>query len=61
MMQHCHLDGSEGSQAKRPSPFSEKDKEQIKSDVSVYTREPSEGLHSPTRGTLFVYLNINKN
>lgn len=59
MVQHCHLDGSEGSQAKNLSPFSRKDKEKIKCDASMSIREPSEDLHSPTRG-IFVYLNVNK-
>lgn len=59
MVQHCHLDGSEGSQAKKPLLFSKKDKEKTKCGTSVSMRDPSEDLHSPTRGTLLAYLNIN--
>lgn len=59
MVQHCHLDGSEGSQAKKRLPFSKRDKKKTKCDTSVSMREPSEDHRSPTRGTLLAYLNIN--
>lgn len=58
-VQHCHLDGSEASQAKTSLPFSKKDKEKVKWIASVSIQQLSEDLHSPTRGILFMYLNMN--